>query len=61
MASFVRQCLEIHSCICAFVISNGFFFLSIDLALLTDEGIHSSLILGIPVPSEPGSKIKPVV
>lgn len=57
MASFAQQCLEIHSCICAFVIISCFSFLSINLALLTDEGIHSSLILGIPVSCVPGSKV----
>lgn len=55
--AFVQQCLKIHSCISAFVIISCFSFLSIDLALLTDEGIQSSLILGIPVSCVPGSKL----
>lgn len=61
MASFAQQCLEIHSCICAFVIISGFSFLSIDLAFLYDEGIHSSLILGIPVSDVLDSKMKSLV
>lgn len=44
----------VHLCFCDY---QWFFIFIYSLELLTDEGIHSSLILGIHVSCVPGSKI----